>query len=64
MNEAAAVKLAKRGRKAHSDPQELSKFDRGSEQPIQRLAARILEDERGSTLVSGEQDRPDCPCRI
>jgi hypothetical protein len=64
VDEASAVKLAKRGGKTDGNPQELSKLDRSSEQPIQRLATRILEDERASALVSRELDWPDCPCRI
>src|SRR5262249_59583016 len=57
MDEPALMKLPERRGSSDGERQEASYVHRHAEQPLQRLAARILEDQRGSTSVAYEVQR-------
>jgi hypothetical protein len=61
MDEALGVEAAERGGEANSDAQKGRHRHRPSQQSIERLAARVGEDEHRPPLVRGEGERPDGP---
>ena len=56
--------LAKRGDDADGEVQEASDFRRRAKQLVERLAAGILEHQRGLTLVADERQRPHRPAFV
>ena len=52
VDEAALVRLAQRGDDADGEAQEAARLHRRADEPIERLAARILEQQRGSTAFA------------
>ena len=56
--------LAQRGDDADGEAQEAARLHRRAEQPIERLAARILEQQHGSTAFAGKRQRPRRPCGV
>ena len=61
VDEAALVELAERRRDADGEAQEASHFHGRAEQPVERLAARILEHQHGPTAFAHELQRPHRP---
>ena len=64
MDEPALVKLAHSRRNADGEAQEASHLHGRAEQPVERLAARILEHQHGPTGVAHELQRPHRPRRV
>ena len=64
VDEAAPVRLAQRGGDADSEAQEASRFHRRADESRKRLAAGILEQQRRSTALAGERERPCRPCGV
>ena len=61
MDEAALVKLAQSRGNGDGEVKEASNLHRCAEQPVDRLTARILEHQHGSTGVTNELERTYCP---
>ena len=64
VDEAALVELAQSRGDADGQAQEASYLHGRAEQPVERLAARILEHQHGPTGVAHELQRPHRPCPV
>jgi hypothetical protein len=64
MDEAALVKLAQRRGDADGEAQYLVNLQGRADQPRERLAARILEQEHGPTACAHELQRPHRPRQV
>ena len=64
VDEAALVRLAQRGGDADGEAQEASHLHRFADESLERLAARILEQQRCSTAFAGKRERPRRPCGV
>ena len=64
VDEAALVRLAQRGGDADGEAQEASRLHRRADQPLERFAARILEQQRCSTAFADQRERPRRPCGV
>ncbi len=62
VDDALRVQLAQGEREAHRQAQKEAELHRRPQQPVQRFAAGIVEDQGGPALVLGERDRLSCPC--
>ena len=61
VDKAAPVHLAEGGRDGDGEAQEASHLQRRAEQPVERLAARILEHQHGPAAVAPKFQRPCRP---
>ena len=61
VDETALVQLAERGRDADREAQECSHLHGRAEQPVERLAARVLEHQHGPAALAHELQRPHRP---
>ena len=64
VDEAALVRLAHGRGDADGEAQEASRLHRFAHEPLQRLAARILEQQRRSAAFAGKRERPRSPCGV
>jgi hypothetical protein len=64
MDEAAPVKLSKRRRDSNGKRQEALQRHRPSDQPLERLAARVLTEQGKPHLVKLQPQGPGRPGRI
>jgi hypothetical protein len=63
VDETSLVELAQRSRKPDTEAQEATHFHRLPEQPIERLAAWVLQYERRPTITTSKGERSNCPVR-
>ena len=61
VDQTSLVQQAHCDRKRYGELQELSDFDRGADQPIERLASRPLEHQRHAPVFTDQLERPCCP---
>ena len=64
VDEAALMELAQSRGNSDSQAQEASHLHGRAEQPVERLAARIIEHQHGPTGVAHELQRPHRPCAV
>ena len=64
VDEAPLVELAQRGRQADGHAQERRNLPRLSQEPIERLAAGVLEHEHRPTLATNQRERPSRPVGV
>src|SRR5208337_3715487 len=64
VDKGALVRLAHGRRDADGEAQEASRLHRFAHEPLQRLAARILEQQRGSAVFADKRKRPRSPCGV
>ncbi len=64
VNEAAGVHVAARHRERDRDAQEIRQGQRLTEQQVERLAARVVQDQRHPIAIVGERERPRGPTGI
>ena len=61
VDEAAPVDIAERRRHADGEAQEASHLHRRAENPVERLAAGVLEHQHGPAMVAHKLQRPHRP---
>jgi hypothetical protein len=64
MDQSARVHLANRRREGNGDTQELPYFQRPAEQPLERLAAGVLEHQHEPSFAANKPDRPRRPVGV
>ena len=64
VDEAALVRLAERVGDADREAQEASRLHRFADKPLERFAARILEQQRRSAAFADKRERPRRPCGV
>jgi len=64
MDEAVPVKLAQGRSNADGEPQKISHLHGRAEQPRERLAAGIIEHQKGLAAFAHQFERPHCPRAI
>ena len=64
VDEGSLVGVTYRRSDADGEAQEAARLHRSAHDPLQRLAAGILEQQRGSAVFAGKRKRPRSPCGV